>query len=351
MDLSLLLLLWASSILLAGASLVLMLVLIILRWLRSIRMRRDKQIRDALFHELMMAGEEAGEQADVPETLVKRPRITAQVLLEFSTLVRGGEFEAALDKLRRAGAERRILALLTSRNREDCLAAAEALGFFGTKQARDALTNVLSRRVSLRLKIAAGRALLAMGERPDIGDLLSAFDIDDTVAPGELSAILTAIATGEPEVLSHRLEQDIDPPSVRAMMIDVMGRAGVYGALPLLLSEACNSDVRIRAAAVDALGRLGLPEAKETLAAAIDDPEPDVRAEAAEAIGQAALVDLMPALEARLSDFDWGVRFRAANALVELGEDGRKRLRLIADGKGERGARTAALVLAERAMA
>ncbi len=341
--------LWTASLLMAASSVLFMTGLVIARLISEAGRARRRARREALVADMMSAMDGEADAARL-KSEVREPRLVARALLELSTLIRGRELAAVTAALTRAGAEPALLRLMRSRNGEDQIAACEALGLFPSDKAAAALkTRLKRRRTSMRVRIAAARALLQMGETPDLNDLLAAFDIGEVHAPLELSAILDEIARRAPEAYLERLKSSRDAPALRAMMVGVLGRLGRYEALPVLLGAASDPEPSVRSAALSALGALGHPDAEPVIAAALDDPVPEVRAEACDAAGRTALAALAPRLAERLDDDEWLVGFRAASALLRLGEAGRETLDAAAGRASPRAMRTAQMVLAEAA--
>jgi HEAT repeat protein len=340
--------LWTASLMMAAASVLFMTGLVVARLIREAGRAGRRDRREALVADVMSAMDGEADAARL-KSEVREPRLVARALLELSTLIRGRELAAVTAALTRAGAEPALLRLMGSRNGEDQIAACEALGLFPSDKAAAALKKRLRRRSSMRVRIAAARALLQMGETPDLSDLLAAFDIGEIHAPLELSDILDEIARRAPDAYLERLKSGRDAPALRAMMVGVLGRLGRYEALPVLLGAASAPEPSVRAAALSALGALGHPDAEPVIAAGLDDPVPEVRAEACEAAGRTALTALAAPLAERLDDDEWLVRFRAASALLRLGGAGGEALASAAAQASPRAMRTAQMVLAEAA--
>lgn len=345
---SLLFWLWSMSLMFAAGSLAVMTVLILLRLLRGFTNRRRSARRQEIITLFMTASETGDGLARALDPLTRYRRTMAQAFLEYSTLVRGSDFDVIVEALRTAGMENRLLSLSKALNREDRAIAIEALGYIGGPETPGTLRCFLRRSAHMQLKVAAAGALLRLGERPDIDSLLSSFDFHEASAPAELTSVLAEIAQNDADAVMLRLRSGKDSVPVRAMMVEVLGKTGRYDYIDEFTELAQSPEVSVRSAAIDAVGRLALPEARVVLESAIEDPSADVRAEAAEAIARIALPDLINALENRLQDYEWDVRFRAANALASLGEAGRQRLIEAASSDNSRASRAAAMVLAEK---
>lgn len=349
---SLLLGLWTLSLIMAGVSLAAFVLLVLERFLSSRRQARRERAHENTISALLLAGEDHDEAVRLLVPLVKDRRTVAQSLLEYTSLVRGQDLQRAVDALREAGSEKALIALLVRGQGKYRRVAAEALGFFNSDEALDALDRTLESKAPTSVKVAATRALLGLGEVPDLADILPRFDLRQLEAPLEMAAIFQIFARENPEPLIRRLKMGGDDESLRAMMIDALGRSGVYDAIPVLETAASDPGVRIRASAIEALGNLELPISPDVIEAALADESSEVRAEAVSAVGNVGMPEYADQLETLLSDTDWNVRFGAADALLKLGPEYRGRLELAAGGSvSARAQRTASLVLSERTAA
>lgn len=346
---SLLGLLWTISLVMAGGSLLMMTGLIIGRALDARRSARRARIAQAI--EAALLGAMDGKTSPDLPGLVRRRRTAARSILEMSTLIRGADFQAALNAMQAAGAEKGFIRLTRSRNGEDRLAGVEALGLFATPGSVKALRDMIARGRNPRETIAAARALQALGEDAPLDQVLAALAPAAGLAPMELSAVLSPIARSNPRLLTDQLARTDLAPGIRAQMITALGEAGSYAILPLIAAYGDDPEPRIRFAVLLALGSLGHPDAQPVIEARLSDPDTEIRAEAARAAGRIALGALTPQLISALADHEWVVRFAAADALHRLGPEAREALQTAASDEQTPAGRAAAMILAERTAA
>jgi len=150
-----------------------------------------------------------------------------------------------------------------------------------------------------------------------------------------LVSLLRAFGRAGAPVLTQTLEQEIGAPRFERAAVEALGLIGTPGerrtreAVERRL-ESPSEDMRVTAAR--ALGRLEAIESGTALLRALRDDAWPVRAQAARALGRANVAIAVFALGERLTDRSWWVRRHAAYALGNLGDDGHRTLRGIADG-------------------
>ncbi|MEQ9316620.1 MAG: HEAT repeat domain-containing protein, partial [Henriciella sp.] len=349
---SLLLGLWTLSLAMAFVSVGAFCLLVVQRYLSRKRKIRNERIHDETINALLLAMDDRDEAVRKLVLLTRNRETFMQTWLEYASLVRGQDLLSAIEALQAAGAETKVVEALTQGRMKYRRVAAETLGFFNSDDARHALSGALEGKSPTPVKVAAARSLLALGQKPDLADILPQLDLRALEAPLEMAAIFHFFARDNPEPIIRRVRMGIDDEELQLMMIEALGRCDVYDAIPVL--EACMADDsgRIRAAAIEALGSLELPIDATVMEKALSDESSEVRAEAAQAIGNVVMPDYADRLEALLSDEDWNVRFSAAAAMLELGADGRSRIEAVASrSPTERAQRAASLILSERTAA
>ncbi|WP_169711837.1 HEAT repeat domain-containing protein [Henriciella litoralis] len=336
----------------AAISIAAFLLLVVHRYLSRKAKTRGERIHNETIDALLVANEDHDEAVRKLTPMIRSRATFTQTFLEYTSLVRGSDLQHAVDALLDAGAEAEIIKSLHGGNNKYRRVAAETLGFFDTDTVKVALFNVLESKAPTPVKVAATRSLLALGQKPDLADILPRFDLRELEAPLEMAAIFQFFARDNPEPLIRRVGMGVDDDGLQSMMIEALGRCDVYDAIPVLEARTQNKSARVRAAAIEALGRLGLPIASTIIEAALRDENSEVRAEAAEAVGNVVMPEYAHKLETLLSDVDWNVRFRAAAAMLELGADSRLLLEAAAlQNPSQRAQQTASLVLSERAAA
>ncbi|HEX6865953.1 MAG TPA: HEAT repeat domain-containing protein [Caulobacteraceae bacterium] len=344
-----LLLLWWTTIALAGTAIVWMTGLIVARWFRqradaryaAERLRVDKAIVS------LLGGGAAARAELVPNP--RKPHAVAEALVEVLGLVRGADRERLLAGLRglavdeaiRKGARRGALA-----SRLICI---EALTSFPDPKTDALLRDISTSPGDHDCRLAAVRALADMGADLSISRLLDAMIYDGLVASGPVIELLHIMARRWPADLVGALKRLDMTPRVRPLVVEAMGETGDYSVIPNLIEAAEQTDFEVRAAAVRALGKLAHPAAEPALAKAMSDEAWPVRALACHAAGRSGLTSLIDPLGKALDDPVWWVRHRAAGSLLALGPAGRARLTEVAGRDGGIAQATASLALAEQA--
>jgi hypothetical protein len=291
-----------------------MLLLVALRLRRA---RRDLELAQARRASaraitLLLSGESAHSELAAAR---RHPWILVETALEFLTLVRGADHDRLCGALRNLKLDPRSLRVRSTRARR--LMALEALAFFPGSATAATLKGVLADGQPSS-QVAALRSLILLNAAPPLPELLKG---DRTAwAQSRLFAEVAAtVARDRPAEVREALGLDL-APAVRVVLLEVLGAAGDFAALPLLSAALAESDAAVRAAAVRALGALAHPSAAPLLKLAATDPAWQVRAEAMTAVGRSGLSAFAPILLQRLDDQAWWVRFRAGESLALLGQ-------------------------------
>lgn len=346
-----LLVLWWSSLLLAGIALGWMAGLIIARLFRENSEARRKADRQTLSKACLAIMAGADDAAESLRPFQHRSRLLAETLLEVLSLVRGVERERLITSLVEAGVDGRLRSRLTQGSRTGRLAAVEALSAFPSDETRSHLRRLQKTSSDAEIRIATVRTRIDIGDPPRIRDLIA--DLAGRPDKDSLlyAPVLRQLAIDAPDDALAALAIPGLGVAARAVMIDAVGASGDYRALPTLSLLAASPEPVLRMAAVRALGSLAHPGAADTIAEALKDDAWDVRAEAAVAGGKIGIPMLTPQLVALLNDPVWWVRFRAADALARMGGGGLDALRNATTSPIEVTRRSAALALAEREIA
>ncbi len=348
---NLLLLLWWSSLLLAGIALTWMAGLIVARLFREnseARRKADRQTLSSAYLAIMAGTDDAATRL---APFQHRSRLLAETLLEVLGLVRGAERDRLIASLVEAGVDERLRSRLTRGSRTGRLAAVEALSAFPSASTRAELRSLQKTSNDAEIRIATVRTLIEIGDPPRAQDLIA-----DLVGRSDKDSLLYApvlrqLAIDAPDDALAALAIPDLSVAARAVMIDAVGTSGDYRALPTLSLMAAAPEPVLRMAALRALGSLAHPGAADTIAGSLGDDAWDVRAEAALAAGKIGTATLMPRLVALLDDPVWWVRFRAADALARMGGGGIEALRIATTSPIDVTRRSAALALAERGIA
>jgi HEAT repeat protein len=344
---SVLTIIWAAAIVLIGSAIGWMLVLIVMRTFdtrRSARRAADRANVERAFVALIRG--DCNFDRDL-KPYVHRARLIAETLLDFLAIVRGPDRGVVVEALREAGVVKTLCARVRRGSVAGRTACLEALGAFHGPDAESTLQDVVSNGTP-RMRVAALRALQEIGNFVSVARVVSELVAGRVRATAMVGEFLRKLAERAPGDAVAALSEEGLPASVRILLIDALGAAGDYQAVPVLSARAVDLESEVRAAAVGALGKLQHPAATPILQVALHDPDWRVRSAAAEAVGAARLVKLSSELSQSLSDEIWRVRFQAAAALTRMGPSGREHLEAAARND-DAGGRAAALALAESA--
>lgn len=318
-------LIWTAALAMCGGSLGWMLMLIALRarYARAaVRRAADRhQVGDALVSLLLG-------RCDLQRDLGpyrRRARLMAETLLEFLALVRGADRETVLAACRTLGVDAAFRRRLTRGSLAGRLACIEALAAFPGAETEQALVRAAA---GPKVRLAALKALKEAGGPLAIDAVVADLQAGRLKLSGLAAEFVRALAALDVRATLAALQERSLTPAIRALLLDGLGGAADYGALPELIAHTKSPAPAVRAAAVRALGRLMHPAAEPCLAQALEDGAWEVRSMAAMAIGGARFSSLAPQLAGHLADPVWHVRCQAAVALAQLGDPGRDQLRL-----------------------
>jgi ABC-type multidrug transport system fused ATPase/permease subunit len=318
--------LWWGSILMICVSIVAMLALILWR-ISGDRQRQARSDRRQQVFNLLMFSNGASDDA-ILSNFVRKPRDLANLVTELSTVIKGRELQRVVDRLRARGAVAGLLHQLKRGNREDRLAACEALSFFDLEVVATALMSAARRSKSLRVRIAALRAALQMGNTPSLEDILKWMAFSNREVPVEFLTVLQHVAGYAPHSLVESAQDRTLTVSVRAAMMWALAESGHLPAVPVIENLTRCDAAQIRAAALAALAELGFVTNRQILLDRFNDESAEVRRMAASAAARLGDEQTTVApLQRLLSDEDWEVRFQASQALARFGDTGRAALR------------------------
>lgn len=347
---SLLALLWWSSLVFGLAALIWMATLIVMRLFRERadrrRLRDHVQVR-ALFLGAIAGNEEAGLRL---RPYAQRARLMSENLLEFLSLVRGEERDRLLECLETLEVAETLRRRLTRGSKAGRLAAAEALKAFPAHPTLAALREAMGRSHDPAFRVAAWTTLLDLGAAPPLPVMLADIMSQGLSAIALYEPVLRRAAAETPGEALDIFSAPDSAPDVRTLIADALGAAGDFRAIEPLSDGAASLDVDLRIASIRALGLLGHPAAAPAIISAFSDSEWEPRAAACEAAGRIGLSEATPQLIEALGDPAWWVRFRAGEALASFGDKGIASLQLAAAAPHTDVSRTASLALAERGM-
>ena len=346
-----LLLIWLTSLILAGGALVWMTGLIIGRVLREraeASRDRDRQVIQHAFLDIM-AG--SGDAIGRLRRVQGRARLMAETLLEVVSLVRGGERERLISALAAFNVDHVFRRRLFRGSLAGRIAAAEALAIFPGEGSTAALRQALAAARGVELRVGVMKSLIELGTPPSLAEVLA--DLAGRRASESLLylPLIARLVADDPMTALRAFGASPLAIEPRVILAEALGASGDYRALEPLCIATRAPDVELRIACTRALGMLGHPGAEKAVLAGLDDRVWMVRSAACEAAGRIGLRSAIPQLAHQLRDEVWWVRFRAGEALAALGQIGQERLRLVAATGDDLSRRAASMVLAERGLA
>lgn len=347
---TLLALLWWTSLILITLALLWMGALIAARLRRESRTRRRLRDRDRLRRICLAIVGGDGEAMAGLRPFRHRARLMAETLLGFEALVRGTERDRLIRAFDAVGMDARFRTRLGRGSRAGRLVAAEALALYPSDATAGALQRLLPGRADPALKAAAVRSLIEIGRPPALTLLLDGLGQDRTLDGGTGLAALRRVTGLDPKAALAALADPTTPPRARALLAEAIAANGDYQAVDVLCRAALSEGLDLRLAAIRGLGLLAHPAGVPTLVAAVDDAEWTVRAAACESLGRTGAAGALDAVVARLRDPVWWVRFQAAEALARLGPVGLSALRTASEAVDDTVRRVASLALAERGL-
>lgn len=339
---------WRVSLWLAAASVAAMLLLVLRRVIQTGAARRHERLRAAASMVLLDYIDRTADAAAVRQAAGGNDHIVGDLIFEMRQIMRG-EGAARLVELAMAcggvEVERRNLA---SRNPGTRAEALRRITIYGD-EALPALHAALGDPDPM-VRTAAAVELTAMDSAPPLALLAGHMRVGVDTSSEDLRRIFRRAVEAEPRAAIAMLVDGATPDELRQLVIDGLGHAGDYQALPIIDAMIYHANPEVRAETLRALASLGHPQSGAIAIEALRDPDWRVRSQAANCVRRIGAAAAVPALVPLLDDEQWWVRFRAAEALATLSDDGRSRLAAVAT-HGDRPGQVAQLVLAERGLA
>ncbi len=197
------------------------------------------------------------------------------------------------------------------------LSIARSLSSFGSPEAKQALTRLLS-DTNKAVRREALDGLAKAGGEIDIGAVTALLrDPDLTIQSRAIEVIITA---NHPRSMAYLLDvlQD-ESEYVRRAAVEVLNEIGNASTIKDLLDALRDKDWWVRVRAADALGTIGGPKVVEATLSLLRDEDEFIRRSAIEILNTTKDDRALNALIDALADPDWWVRERAVDALSELG--------------------------------
>lgn len=340
--------LWFASLALAALSVAVMLLLVLRRLVQMKFDRRRERLRAAASAALLGYLDGSRPESDVLEAAGGRGDIVADLIVEMREIMRG-DSAGRLAALAAAGGgldrERRRLRNRRAGRRAETV---RRLGIYGA-EAVPLLETALGDD-DAGVRTAAAIELAALDASPPLATLAERMRIGVDPGSEDLRRIFRRAVAAEPRTAISLLEDEWTLDALRVLLLDGLGYAGAFAALPAIAVALGSDTSEVRIEALRALANLAHPSAAQSAIEALADPDWRVRAAAANCVRRIGATAALPALDLLLSDPQWWVRFRAAEALAAMGGDGQSRLTQAAT-RGDRAGQVAQLVLAERGLA
>lgn len=343
---SLLELIWLTSLVPAGLSILVMLGLIVRRVDSTWRDRKNAKARSELTT-LILGYLDGSVPLDGVRDAArgKSIELMTDIVGDLLQLIRGGDRERLIELLRGLGVVELHLAGLRQRNPHARIAAITGLSSFkGTRVISEIRARLDDSDPDVRL--AAAQALSEMHAVGSVRVLVDKLQIGTRERSRMLYNVFRNLVPEETWQLIRLLDDDV-PDFAKALALDALGKGGDYGAIDAVARIVNHDSEDLRAEALFALAELSHPYIHSKVMPALTDPSWPVRTAAAFCAGRIGLTESMPLLERLLDDEMWWVRLRAAEALYNLGDPGIRALRDVSR-KVSRASRTAQIVLAEK---
>jgi HEAT repeat protein len=312
---------WTGSFVLAAASILFLLMLVIRRLIIQVFERRSAALRDTL-RGLVLEYAATPQTPEPPQTLRRSAdqRVLLSIVTEMMDGVAGDMRARLIGLLNAVIDRRRLLRDLRKGGPADRAKVAARLFWSNAPEVRDALRAALD-DPEPDVVLAAVNSLLATGHPIDLITLVPKLERRDMLGHREVRDIFRKVAPQNRAALFALL--DAPNPALVVLVIDALTRAPSDAALKRLRGMAqTHSSVDVRATALRTLGLAGDPLANSIIVGALNDPAWEVRTQAAIAAGRARIGEALPALTRLLDDANWWVQLRAAQALAQLGDAG-----------------------------
>lgn len=339
---------WNVSLVMAMLSIGAMLILVVRRVIQMRAAARREQRRAAASTVLLNYIDGNADAAAVRSAAEDDDDLIGDLIFEMRELMRGEGTARLVELANACGGVDRERRNLASPNPGTRAEAVRRITIYG-EAAIPALTDALADPEPL-VRTAAAVELTAIGAAPPLVTLVENMRVGVDVASDDLRRIFRRAVAAEPRSAITMLVDGSTDDDVRQLVIDGLGHAGDYQALPIIGAMMHHANPEVRAEALRALAALGHPSAGPIAVEALTDPDWRVRSQAANCVRRIGADEAVPALVPLLGDDQWWVRFRAAEALAVLGDEGQSRLAAVA-ARGDRAGQVAQLVLAERGLA
>jgi HEAT repeat protein len=339
---------WLVSLAMAALSCTAMLLLVLRRVVQMRAARRRERLRAAAAAVLLDYIDGNADAPAVRAAAGGRDDIVGDLVFEMREILRGEGAARLVELAAASGGIERERRRLASRNPGVRAEAVRRLTIYGDEAVpwlRQALGDAAA-----TVRVAAAVELTRLGAPLPLMALAEHLQVGVDTSSDDLRRIFRRAVAAEPRAAIAMLVDAQTGDALRQLLVDGLGHAGDFQALPMIAAMAQHGNPEVRAEALRALAALGHPSAGDTAIAALADADWRVRAQAANCIRRIGAEQAVPAVAPLLGDDQWWVRFRAAEALAALGDGGRRQLEALARN-ADRAGQVAQLVLAERGLA
>ena len=318
---------WTASLVLAGLSLLALLVLAVLRSLRDLGRSREQACADVLGGDIrnLLASRVEITPAMLPRLSPRVVHASISVLIGYFHNLEGEARQRLKHLLAVWQIEPALARLYRKSPRLQKLRIMAIFSHLGTASSLALVRRELSSEDE-HIRLAALRTMVRRD--PDIA-LEDLVDLNNRSRARDMQLLATTLRRQGPRAITA-LEALAGPGAMEGCLRSALDGLAAIGApeTPLDLVALSNHDSpRVRSSLALLAAGIMSPSGAMVLQHLAADSEPAVRESAALAIGQRRRADLIEILTMLISDRVWSVRFRAAQALAELGPPGRAILR------------------------
>jgi len=338
--------LWRTILVLAGTSLLTLVLLVIRRYIAELKGRRTARDWDAIKETLFsyLDGEEDDPKA-IPTFSFSTKNTARDLAIHLADMIKGREKERLSRFLIKTGYLKKNLRRLRHPEVVQRREAAAALRLFDDEPVRRALHNRLLHDRADSVRLAAARSLMAQNDLPSprvLAEVLGPEALQTLLA----RSIFRQIAREKPLDLARLLTEPKSSLELRMVCADALGESPDFRVIPYLAFATQYRHSQLQATALQSLGKLEHISAEKAVERGLADSNWTVRLQALVAAGRIGMHYQTEQIAGLLDDDNWWVRYRAAECLFRIGRRGKQALFERASGV-DRGSRMAALILDE----
>lgn len=338
--------LWRTIIVLAGTSILTLILLVIRRYYHELRARNVaknwENLKDKLFE---FMDDTSSNPSKIPRFSLSTRNTALNLAINLADMIKGHEKDQLSRYIASTGYMKKNLRRLRHPDFKKRREAASALRIFDDEKVRRALRNRLLHDRAGSVRLAAARSLMAQNDLP------SPRVLAEVLGPEALGSLLSRsifrhLAREKPMDLARLLTDNRSSMELRLVCADALGDSPDFRVIPYLSFATQYRYPQLQATALQSLGKLEHISAERAVERGLEDHSWTVRVQALIAAGRIGMHYQTDKIAALLDDENWWVRFRAAECLFNIGRRGQQTLFERATGT-DRGSRMAALILDE----